>query len=102
LKGHIRWLVTTFDAEKIRFGDRPKVVTWVTLKFYQSEQVDLGIEACKRIVKECRQEFPQIESITLSQSEDGFDWVPMVWSHAVIDIKANGINFQVAMKRGHE
>jgi hypothetical protein len=95
-------LVTTFDAEKIRFGDRPKVVTWVTLQFKRSERIYLEIEAIKRVVKECRQDMPQIESISFSHTRDGFDWIPIIWSHVVIDIKAKGIDFQVAIKKGCE
>jgi hypothetical protein len=92
--------LTGFDAEKVRFGDRPKVVSWIKLKFKRSDQVDLKIEAIKLIVKECRQEVPQIESITFSQSKDAFDWIPVSCSYAVIDIKAKGIDFQVAFLKG--
>jgi hypothetical protein len=52
----------------------------------------------KRVVKECRRELRNIESITLSHSKEPFTFKSIFWPYAMIEIEAKGIQFQVAFK----
>jgi hypothetical protein len=61
------------------------------------ELIKRDIEGAKRVVKECRREFSQIESITFSQSKETFDWVYIGNPYVVIDISTKEVDYQVQL-----
>jgi hypothetical protein len=91
-------LVTEIDAEKLRLCDKPKMVSDVMLINAESEAIKRSLKEMKRVVKECRRELENIESITFSHSKKSFEFEYLTMPCAVIDIEAKGIQFQVTLK----
>jgi hypothetical protein len=98
LKAYVRSLVNDIDAEKIGHFSQSKIVSCIRLIHQSPASVKSAIEKIKVIVKELRHELPEVESITFSGSKDTFDWVKLDSAYSVVDIKARGIEFQVALK----
>jgi hypothetical protein len=90
-------LVTEIDAEKIRLCKKPKIVSSVSFFSDIFGVLKQSLKDIKRVVKECRQEMPNVELITFSQSKKSFGFEAMAHAYGVIDIEANGIQFQVAL-----
>lgn len=93
----MRFLVNNIDAEKFRLFRESKLYSPIVMIDQSSASVKSVIEKVKQIVKELRREISAIESIRFPGPKKTFDWSNIGWPYAVVDIKAKGIEFQVAL-----
>jgi hypothetical protein len=94
----VRSLINKIDAQKICLFSQPKIMSWIMIKSNPFKNMKSDMAKIKSIVKELRHEMSEIESITFSGANNVSDWIKFDWPYAVIDIKARGIEFQVAFK----
>jgi hypothetical protein len=92
----MRFLLTDIDAEKICQFQSAKIVSCIVLKSESPGNVKSSIKEIKRVIEELRRELQEIESISLSGAKKISSWPYFVYPYAVIEIKAKGIEFQVA------
>jgi hypothetical protein len=90
-------LVNDLDAEKLRLSDNSTINTHFCSIYEEKQPFDYGIDKIKRIVKECRRELPEIDSISFSQLKEPDELIGSKWSYAIIDIHAKGIHFRVSL-----
>jgi hypothetical protein len=89
------------DIEAAEFGwcKHPKIICSYHILYNMTEPFDYPISHLKRVVKECRRDIPNLESISLCEaSSTPFDWKPHPHGFARIDIKVNGLEFQLQFR----
>jgi hypothetical protein len=97
LKAHVRSLLADIDVEKIRLFKNSKILSCIAMVSKSLKSPKFAFEKVKRIVEEIRRELPQIDSISLSGAKKKSICPQLGLPYAVIDIRANGIDFQIEL-----